>query len=134
MVVAVALVIHQALPGLSFDGSLDSSSDGPPMGKGDKDNVGNAEDIEDMDKLDNDIDNMDKEDSMFRLADNDADVARKTLGLIEFDCRSGPELKHRIDELLRIKQSVQVRGASVWHIGIVQHCRTLAQINEHKVI
>jgi len=36
-----------------------------------------------------------------------ADVARKVLGLIEFNHLSGPELKHRIDELLRIKGSVQ---------------------------
>jgi len=43
-----------------------------------------------------------------RHVDRDsADVARKVLGLIEFDHLSGPELKQRIDELLRIKGSVQ---------------------------
>jgi len=36
-----------------------------------------------------------------------ADIARKVLGLIDFDHLSGPELKSRIDELLRIKGSVQ---------------------------
>jgi len=36
-----------------------------------------------------------------------ADTARKVLGLIDFDHLSGPEIKQRIDELLRIKNSVQ---------------------------
>ena len=36
-----------------------------------------------------------------------ADTARKVLGLIEFDHLSGPEIKSRIEELLRIKDSVR---------------------------
>jgi len=36
-----------------------------------------------------------------------ADTARRVLGLIEFDHLSGPEIKRRIEELLRIKDSVQ---------------------------
>jgi len=36
-----------------------------------------------------------------------ADTARRVLGLIEFDHLSGPEIKGRIEELLRIKDSVQ---------------------------
>jgi len=37
-----------------------------------------------------------------------ADTARRVLGLIEFDHLSGPEIKGRIEELLRIKDSVQM--------------------------
>jgi len=36
-----------------------------------------------------------------------ADTARRVLGLIDFDHLSGPEIKGRIEELLRIKDSVQ---------------------------
>ena len=36
-----------------------------------------------------------------------ADTARRVLGLIEFDHLSGPEIKRRIEELLRIKDSVR---------------------------
>ena len=36
-----------------------------------------------------------------------ADTARRVLGLIDFDHLSGPEIRARIDELLRIKTSVQ---------------------------
>ena len=36
-----------------------------------------------------------------------ADTARRVLGLIEFDHLSGPEIKTRIEELLRIKDSVR---------------------------
>ena len=36
-----------------------------------------------------------------------ADTARRVLGLIDFDHLSGPEIKRRIEELLRIKDSVR---------------------------
>ena len=41
-----------------------------------------------------------------------ADTARRVLGLIDFDHLSGPEIKRRIEELLRIKDSVrtELRG------------------------
>ena len=39
--------------------------------------------------------------------DPSADLARKTLGLADFTHLSGPELRKRIEELLRIKRSVQ---------------------------
>jgi len=42
-----------------------------------------------------------------------ADTARRVLGLIEFDHLSGPEIKSRIDELLRIKNSVQAELRSL---------------------
>jgi len=38
---------------------------------------------------------------------DNADTARKVLGLIDFDHLSGPEIKNRIEELIRIKNSVQ---------------------------
>ncbi len=46
------------------------------------------------------------------IAEEDVEAARKTLGLVQFDRLSGPELKSRIEELLRIKQSVlqELRG------------------------
>ena len=37
-----------------------------------------------------------------------ADTARRVLGLIDFDHLSGPEIKRRIEELLRIKDSVKL--------------------------
>ena len=40
--------------------------------------------------------------------DPGVDAARKTLGLIEWTQLSGPELHSRLDELVRIKHSVQV--------------------------
>ena len=40
--------------------------------------------------------------------DRAAEIARKTLGLVDFNHLSGPELRARIEELLRIKQSVSV--------------------------
>lgn len=42
-----------------------------------------------------------------------ADTARRVLGLIDFDHLSGPEIKSRIDELLRIKNSVQAELRSL---------------------
>ena len=40
--------------------------------------------------------------------DPGVDAARKTLGLIDWTQLSGPELHSRLDELVRIKHSVQV--------------------------
>ena len=36
-----------------------------------------------------------------------ADTARRVLGLVDWDHLSGPEIRHRIEELLRIKDSVR---------------------------
>ena len=50
-----------------------------------------------------------------------ADTARRVLGLIDFDHLSGPEIKSRIDELLRIKNSVQAE------LGMLEQRRSAMQ-------
>jgi len=50
-----------------------------------------------------------------------ADTARRVLGLIDFDHLSGPEIKSRIDELLRIKNSVQAE------LGMLERRRSALQ-------
>merc|ERR1719334_2941927 len=50
-----------------------------------------------------------------------ADTARRVLGLVDFDHLSGPEIKSRIDELLRIKNSVQAE------LGMLEQRRSAMQ-------
>ena len=57
-----------------------------------------------------------------------ADTARRVLGLIDFDHLSGPEIKKRIEELLRIKDSVrtELRGLEQKRAGMLDEIQTLS--------
>ena len=48
-----------------------------------------------------------------------ADTARRVLGLVQFDHLSGPEIKARIDELIRIKNSVQVGTSDILEMNAI---------------
>jgi len=56
-----------------------------------------------------------------------ADTARRVLGLIDFDHLSGPEIKRRIEELLRIKDSVrtELRGLEQKRAAMLEEIQTL---------
>ena len=56
-----------------------------------------------------------------------ADTARRVLGLIDFDHLSGPEIKRRIEELLRIKDSVrtELRGLEQKRAGMLEEIQLL---------
>ena len=56
-----------------------------------------------------------------------ADTARRVLGLIDFDHLSGPEIQRRIQELLRIKDSVrsELRGLEQRRAGMLEEIQTL---------
>ena len=57
-----------------------------------------------------------------------ADTARRVLGLIDFDHLSGPEIKRRIEELLRIKDSVrtELRGLEQKRAGMLDEIQALS--------
>jgi len=57
-----------------------------------------------------------------------ADTARRVLGLIDFDHLSGPEIKRRIEELLRIKDSVrtELRGLEEKRAGMLDEIQALS--------
>merc|ERR1719192_579399 len=57
-----------------------------------------------------------------------ADTARRVLGLIDFDHQSGPEIKRRIEELLRIKDSVrtELRGLEQKRAGMLDEIQALS--------
>ena len=57
-----------------------------------------------------------------------ADTARRVLGLIDFDHLSGPEIRRRIEELLRIKDSVrtELRGLEQKRAGMLDEIQTLS--------
>jgi len=61
-----------------------------------------------------------------------ADTARRVLGLIDFDHLSGPEIQGRIEELLRIKGSVQaeLRGLEQRRAGMQAELAELASRTE----
>ena len=56
-----------------------------------------------------------------------ADTARRVLGLVDWDHLSGPEIRHRIEELLRIKDSVrtELRALEQRRAGMLEDIQTL---------
>ena len=56
-----------------------------------------------------------------------ADTARRVLGLVDWDHLSGPEIRHRIEELLRIKDSVrtELRALEQRRAGMLGDIQTL---------